>query len=138
MIDIEAIYKKLTKDGFNIDEEKLKTFIKSIDEKKVEKEIKKQYKLKIWDKKSSINGIDAKTILDSRKYDVDSAYLIYINDTLVYFQDHNPNKEGYCPMSEEEAQSIGNNFIKSRVQEKINMQIYNNLFNIIKQEGADK
>ena len=47
MIDIEAIYKKLTKDGFNIDEEKLKTFIKSIDEKKVEKEIKKQYKLKI-------------------------------------------------------------------------------------------
>lgn len=138
MIDIEAIYKKLTKDGFNIDEEKLKTFIKSIDEKKVEKEIKKQYKLKIWDKKSSINGIDAKTILDSRKYDVDSAYLIYINDTLVYFQDHNPNKEGYCPMSEEEAKSIGNNFIKSRVQEKINMQIYNNLFNIIKQEGADK
>ena len=138
MIDIEAIYKKLTKDGFNIDEEKLKTFIKNIDEKKVEKEIKKQYKLKIWDKKSSINGIDAKTILDSRKYDVDSAYLIYINDTLVYFQDHNPNKEGYCPMSEEEAQSIGNNFIKSRVQEKINMQIYNNLFNIIKQEGADK
>lgn len=138
MIDIEAIYKKLTKDGFNIDEENLKTFIKSIDEKKVEKEIKKQYKLKIWDKKSSINGIDAKTILDSRKYDVDSAYLIYINDTLVYFQDHNPNKEGYCPMSEEEAKSIGNNFIKSRVQEKINMQIYNNLFNIIKQKGADK
>ena len=41
-------------------------------------------------------------------------------------------------MSEEEAKSIGNNFIKSRVQEKINMQIYNNLFNIIKQEGADK
>lgn len=138
MIDIENIYKKLIENGLNIDIDRLKTFIKSINEKKIEKEIKEQYRLEIWDKKSSINGIDAETILNRKKYSIDSAYLIYVNNKLVYFQDHNPNQSGYCTMSKEEAKKIGNEFIKNRVQERINIQIYNNLFEIIKKEGADK
>lgn len=138
MIDIENIYKKLTENGLNVDIDRLKAFIKSINEKKIEKEIKKQYKLEIWDKKSSINGIDAETILNRKKYNIDSAYLIYVNDELVYFQDHNPNQSGYCTMSKEDAEKIGNEFIKNRVQERINIQVYNNLFEIIKKEGADK
>ena len=138
MIDIENIYKKLTESGLSVDMDRLKTFVKNINEKKIEKEIKKLYKLEIWDKKSPINGIDAETILSRKKYDIDSAYLIYVGDKLTYFQDHNPNQSGYCTMSEEEAREIGNEFIKNRVQERINIQVYNNLFEIIKQEGADK
>jgi len=86
---------------------------------------KKDFKLVIWDKKSSINNIDAETILDSREYEIDQVYLIYINNKLVYLQDHNPNESGFIKMTNENIKEIGNNFITEKSSQLVLDEIYN-------------
>ena len=71
----------------------------------------------IWDKKSPINGITAKEIIKSRNYKIDKAYLIYIDNNLIYFQDHNPNESGYVKMNKKEAEKLAIDFINKKSEE---------------------
>ena len=71
----------------------------------------------IWDKKSPINGITAKEIIKSRNYKIDKAYLIYIDNKLIYFQDHNPNESGYVKMNKKEAEKLAVDFINKKSEE---------------------
>lgn len=127
----ELIYKKICKSKPEVTFEEISNIIDALNIDEIEQELKKRYVLEIWDKKSPINGIDAETILKSRKYNVNSAYLIYIDNKIVFFQDHNPEKEGYIEMTKKEAKKIGENFIDKKIEENFIMNIYDKVFNII-------
>ncbi len=88
---------------------------------------KKNFRLEIWNKESDINGISAKKIIDSRQYDIDQVYLVYINNNLVYFQDHNPNKSGFVKMTIEDVTDIGNNFIEDKATQLVLDDIYSTI-----------
>ena len=133
----EAIYKKITENGLVLSREDFKALIEKIDISKIRKDIESKYKLKLWDKKSPINGVKANTILKSKKYEIDSVYLIYVNNNLTYLQDHNPTIEGYVKMTKEEANEIGKKFIENKINEEINIDVYNNIFNTINKEGMN-
>lgn len=83
------------------------------------------FRFEIWDKKSSINGVDAKTILDSRQYEIDQVYLIYIDNQLVYLQDHNPNESGFIKMTIDDIEEIANKFIEDKASQLVLDEIYN-------------
>lgn len=127
----ELIYEKICKSKPGVTFEEISNIIDTLNINEIEQELKKRYVLEIWDKKSPINGIDAETILKSRKYNVNSAYLIYIDNKIVFFQDHNPEKEGYIEMTKKEAKKIGENFIDKKIEENLIMNIYDKVFNII-------
>lgn len=99
---------------------------KIIDKYNIDEYIKKtknQFKLEIWDKKSPINGVNAKDILSKKKYDIDQVYLIYINNKLVYLQDHNPNESGFVKMTKNDIEIIGNEFIDKKAKELSKIEI---------------
>lgn len=127
----ELIYEKICKSKPGVTFEEISNIIDTLNINEIEQELKKRYVLEIWDKKSPINGIDAETILKSRRYNVNSAYLIYIDNKIVFFQDHNPEKEGYIKMTKKEAKKIGENFIDKKIEENLIMNIYDKVFNII-------
>ena len=127
----ELIYEKICKSKPGVTFEEISNIIDTLNINEIEQELKKRYVLEIWDKKSPINGINAETILKSRKYNVNSAYLIYIDNKIVFFQDHNPEKEGYIEMTKKEAKKIGENFIDKKIEENLIMNIYDKVFNII-------
>lgn len=129
MIDIDNLLNKLNSVGNNITKIELEKQINKINRKDITKRISNQYKLEIWDKKSKINNIDAKTILEHRNYDIDSVYLIYINDKIVYFQDYNPNENGYKMMTEEEAKQIGNDYMNKKIENDVDKIIYDMFLN---------
>lgn len=78
-----------------------------------------RFRYEIWDKKSPINGIDAKEIIKSRGYTIDKAYIIYIDENLVYFQDHNPNESGYVKMNKTQATKLAEEFIDKKIEENV-------------------
>lgn len=117
MIKADNILNYLKGQGYNTNINEIKSIIENINKQDIELTQKKRFKYEIWDKKTPINGIDAKTIIKSRKYPISQVYLIYIDNVLVYFQDHNPNKEGYIKMNKKEANNIAKNFINNKIEE---------------------
>ena len=67
----------------------------------------------------AINGISAKDIIKSKTYTIDKAYLIYIDENIVYFQDHNPNESGYVKMNKTQATKIAEDFINNKIEENV-------------------
>ena len=67
--------------------EEISSLIKSQDRESIEKSQEKRFRYEIWDKKMAINGISAKDIIKSGEYTIDKAYLIYIDENIVYFQE---------------------------------------------------
>lgn len=90
-----------------------------------------RFRYEIWDKKSPINGIDAKEIIKSREYTIDKAYIIYIDENLVYFQDHNPNESGYIKMNKTQATKLAEEFINKKIEENIDNIIAEKVIQII-------
>lgn len=125
MINKEELLKYIQNQGKSTSIEEIEKLIneKNRDEIKVTQE--KIFSYEIWDKKTFINGIDPKEILKSRNYTIDKAYLIYIDGKLVYFQDHNPNENGYVKMNKTQAIKIAENFINEKIEETVDNIIIN-------------
>lgn len=134
----ELFYNKLVNSGVNISLEELNEIISSINIEDIKESLKKSYRLELWDKKTPINGIDAETILKSKPYTIGSVYLIYINDKLVYLQDHNPNESGYVKMTKAQAQTIGEQFIDKRIENELNVILYDRILNEINKKEVIK
>lgn len=134
----ELFYNKLVNSGVNISLEELNEIISNINIEDIKESLKKSYRLELWDKKTSINGIDAETILKSKPYTIGSVYLIYINDKLVYLQDHNPNESGYVKMTKAQAQTIGEQFIDKRIENELNVFLYDRILNEINKKEVIK
>lgn len=134
----ELFYNKLVNNGVNISLEEINEIISKIDIDDIKEDLKKSYKLEIWDKKSPINGVEAETVLKSKPYEIGSVYLIYVNDKLVYLQDHNPNEGGYIKMTKTQAKTIGEQFIERRVGEELNILLYDKILNEINKKEVGK
>lgn len=137
-MDSELFYNKLVNNGVNISLEKINEIISKIDIDNIKEDLKKSYKLEIWDKKSPINGVEAEIVLKSKPYEIGSVYLIYVNDKLVYLQDHNPNERGYVKMTKNQAKTIGEQFIERRVGEELNILLYDKILNEINKKEVGK
>lgn len=117
MIDNNALLKYIQEKGKSTTVEEIQKITDTIDRDKITEVEKLRFSYEIWDKKSSINGVKANEIIKSRNYTVGSAYLIYIDNNLVYFQDHNPNESGYVKMTKSNAIKIAENFINEKIEE---------------------
>lgn len=137
-MDSELFYNKLVNNGVNISLEEINEIISKIDIDNIKEDLKKSYKLEIWDKKSPINGVEAEIVLKSKPYEIGSAYLIYVNDKLVYLQDHNPNERGYVKMTKNQAKTIGEQFIERKVGEELNILLYDKILNEINKKEVGK
>ena len=134
----ELFYNKLVNSGVNISLEELNEIIANINIEDIKESLKKSYRLELWDKKTPINGVDAETILKSKPYTIGSVYLIYIDDKLVYLQDHNPNESGYVKMTKVQAQTIGEQFIDKRIENELNVVLYDRILNEINKKEVIK
>ncbi|MCI7633901.1 MAG: hypothetical protein MSS80_07740 [Mollicutes bacterium] len=134
MIDKENILKYFKNKNINVNAEKIDNILQSINKEEIIKSQENRFEYKIWDKKSPINGVDAKTIIGSRSYKIGQAYLVYIDNKVVYFQDHNPNKEGYEKMTKSEAEKIAEDFIQKQIEESVDNIIINKVLNEVLSE----
>ena len=119
MIDTKQLLKYVQSRGKVSTIEEIDKLVEEYDRESATKNEKKRFKYEIWDKKSPINGVSADTIIKSRGYKISNAYLIYVDDILVYFQDHNPNTSGYEAMKKKEAEKIATEFIDKKVEENV-------------------
>lgn len=119
MIDKENILEYVKNKGVQSSLEEVNSLIESQDRESIKQSQEKRFRYEIWDKKMAINGISAKDIIKSRKYTIDKAYLIYIDENIVYFQDHNPNESGYVKMNKTQATKIAEDFIDNKIEENV-------------------
>lgn len=119
MINKENILEYVENKGIKSSLEEINSLIESQNRESIKQSQEKRFRYEIWDKKMAINGISAKDIIKSRKYTIDKAYLIYIDENIVYFQDHNPNESGYVKMNKTQATKIAENFINNKIEENV-------------------
>ena len=131
MINSEKILKLITSKGKNTTLEEIETLLKEQDREKIKETQKDRFRYEIWDKKADINGISAPRIIDSRPYEINKAYLIYIDEKLSYFQDHKPNENGYVKMTKKEADLEAQNFINQKIEEYVDLIIANRIIDLI-------
>ena len=127
MVGIENISKYLQQFKIYATDSEIKKILETQNEDEIKEAQEKRFSYKIWDKKSDINGVPAKKIIDSRNYEIGQAYLIFIDEKLVYFQDHNPNMSGYVKMTKKEAENIAQESIKKKVEEYVDRIILANI-----------
>ena len=119
MINKENILEYVENKGIKSSLEEINSLIESQDRESIKQSQEKRFRYEIWDKKMAINGISAKDIIKSRKYTIDKAYLIYRDENIVYFQDHNPNESGYVKMNKTQATKIAEDFINNKIEENV-------------------
>ena len=117
MINVKEILKYINSRNGESSISEINKLINEQDRESILKVQTDRMRYEIWDKKSPINGITAKEIIKSRNYKIDKAYLIYIDNNLIYFQDHNPNKSGYVKMNKKEAEKLAVDFINKKSEE---------------------
>lgn len=131
MINTEQILKYIRTQGKDATANEIDKIISEYDKNSLAKVQKARMRYEIWDKKSSINGVLADKIIKSRGYSISNAYMIYVDDNLVYFQDHNPNKAGYEKMTKKEAEKLAVDFIDKKVEENVDYIIISYVINKI-------
>lgn len=131
MINENAILEYIKKQGKSCSSAQITKSINEVNREELTEVEKKRFKYEIWDKKMSINGIEPNVIIKSRDYAIGQAYIIYIDDVLVYFQDHNPNKEGFVKMTKSEATKIAEEFIEKKIEESVDSIIVQKVINEI-------
>lgn len=119
MINKQGILNYIKKQGKTCSIDQIEKIIDSINREEIEKSEATRFKYEIWDKKTHINGVSAKDVIKSRNYTIGQAYIIYIDNIIVYFQDHNPNKEGFIKMTKSEATKIAEEFIQKKIEENV-------------------
>ncbi|MCT4543306.1 MAG: hypothetical protein N4A63_07175 [Vallitalea sp.] len=90
----------------------------SVNQEELKTELKTHFRGSIYDKITPINGIDSKTILDGLSNDA-QVYLIYIDNSLVYLQKHDPFQIGNVEMTNETIQDVINKHITSLVDDRL-------------------
>lgn len=131
MVDSEKILKQIQNNGGDSDIETIENLINSMDRTSIEQTQKDRFRYEIWDKKTEINGVSAQDIIKSKGYTIGSVYLIYIDNKLVYLQDHKPNESGYVKMTKAEATKIAQEFITKKIEESTDNIIINKVINTI-------
>lgn len=128
MINSEKILTYMLSKNIKTNKEEIEKVLDNLNISSLEDAQRGRFRYEIWDKESPINGVSAESIIKSRNYKIVGAYLIYVDEKLVYFQDHKPNEEGYVSMTKKEANNIAQNFIDKKVQENVDNFIIDYVF----------
>lgn len=131
MINKEGILKYMQDKNKSVSIQEIEDIINSLNIEDIKKTQSERFKYEIWDKKSDINGVSAEDIIKNRNYTIGQAYLIYIDNVLVYFQDHNPNETGYIKMTKTQAEEFAKSFINEKIEEYVDSIITNNIISTI-------
>lgn len=131
MIDTKKLLRYIQSQGKNSTIKEIDKLIEGYDRESVIKSEKNRFRYEIWDKKTPINNVSAETILKNKGYKISNAYLIYIDNILVYFQDHNPTVSGYEAMTKKDAEKMAINFINKKVEENVDNLIASYVINKI-------
>ena len=127
MLNSANIMRYMKQLGYDVTENEIKKLLKKEEREKIAEIQRARFSYEIWDKKSPINNVPAKDIIESRNYDIGQAYLIYIDGKIIYFQDHNPNKNGYIKMTKKEAIEIAESLIDKKIEESVDRIILENI-----------
>lgn len=122
-MDSQEIFNLLKFKGYNITEKELKTYLSDIDIEKLTEEENNRYRYEIWDKKTPINGVAAKDIIASRPYSINQAYIVYIDDKLVYFQDCKPFVNGIEKLTKANVEEVAKDFIQKKVNQDVQTKV---------------
>lgn len=128
MIEKENILQYAKRNNLKISEKDIDEALKT-DREEIINSVKDRYTYEIWDNKSSINGVKAEDIINSRTYKICKAYLVYIDGDLVFFQDHNPEKSGYEKMTKAEAERFAKQKINELIENTVDTIILNKIIN---------
>jgi hypothetical protein len=90
----------------------------TVNQEELKAELKTHFRGAIYDKVTLINGIDSNTILDGLS-DNAEVYLIYIDNSLVYLQKHDPFQIGNVETTSETIQGIIDKHIASLVDDRL-------------------
>lgn len=131
MIDINSILQYITDQGGVSSTLEIENLISQIDRAPIREIQARRFRYEVWDKKKYINGISPKEIIKNRTYKIDKAFLIYIDNSLVYFQDHKPGKKGYEKINKKEASEIAEDFMNKRIEENVDNIIVEKVINKI-------
>lgn len=131
MINKEGILKYMQDKNKSVSIQEIEDIINSLNIEDIKKTQSERFKYEIWDKKSDINGVSAEDIIKNRNYTIGQAYLIYIDNVLVYFQDHNPNETGYIKMTKTQAEEFAKSFVNKKIEEYVDSIITNNIISTI-------
>lgn len=131
MIDTNSILQYILQQRKTSSLDEINEIINKIDRKPIEDIQAKRFRYEVWDKKKYINGVSPKEIIKNRTYKIDKAFLIYIDDELVYFQDHKPGENGYIKMKKAEAAEAAEKFINDKIQENVDNIIAEKVINEI-------
>ena len=88
------------------------TQFNTIDQEELKTELRTHFRGAIYNKTKPINGIDPETILEGLSENA-QVYLIYIDDSLVYLQTHDPFQVGNVEMTTDTIDKIMNKHIDS-------------------------
>ena len=124
MIEKENILQYAKRNNLKISEKDIDEALKT-DREAIINSVKDRYTYEIWDNKSSINGVKAEDIINSRTYKIGKAYLVYIDGDLVFFQD----KSGYEKMTKAEAERFAKQKINELIENTVDTIILNKIIN---------
>lgn len=128
MIEKDNVLQYAKRNNIKISEEDVDDALK-MNREEIIKSIKDKYTYEIWDNKTSINGVKAEDIINSRNYKIGKAYLIYIDGDLTFFQDHNPEKVGYEKMTKTEAEKFAKKKIDELIENTVDTIILDKIIN---------
>lgn len=126
-ITLEELKLILTEQNKIFDEIDLEKKFHSINQEEIFDKLNSLFTLIEWDKKSKINGVESKTILESIEIPTESnPYLIESEGKVIFFQWHKPFVEGIVPIKNalEEGQEHLNLIIKElMIQNLLNILV---------------
>lgn len=131
MIDTKKLLRYIQSQGKNSTIKEIDKLIEGYDRESATKSERNRFRYEIWDRKTPINNVSAEAILKNKGYKISNAYLIYIDNILVYFQDHNPTVPGYEAMTKKDAEKMAINFIDKKVEENVDNLIASYVINKI-------
>jgi len=106
MLDASQVQASLREDGIIQKQAEVEAVLATIDQAAIFAEVRHEYRVEIWDKKSAINGVEAGVFLERPDVGEGEAYLLYKGDVLQFFQPSDPHQPGFVQMPD--AEKVGN------------------------------
>lgn len=103
------VWKRLNELSVNKTLTEINAALAQVDQQAIFNQERNRFKIEVWDKVTSINGVPAEKII-AREDILDNGeiYLLYVDGQLRYLQPHDPFQAGIVPMTAENVVQIAN------------------------------
>lgn len=127
MLDPIAILAEARNLGANVTFADVETALAQYNYEELRAQERTRYRVELWDKQTSINGVAPEQILERVPKHPDGSYgevyLIYIDGNLVYLQPHDPEQAGFVPMTPEMALAKANKIVDALVEQAVDAYV---------------